>query len=64
MILVGGVVPYLHDGIEGCVCPNTKVSARHIVTNGGRQHTHGDAKLLIVGPSLIQLQKTLKRLKQ
>lgn len=50
---------YLHNGIEGRISPDTKVSAGHIVTNGCRQHTERDAKLLIVGPSLIQLQQTL-----
>lgn len=54
---------YLNDGIKGSICPNTKVSARHIVTNGSRQHTQRDAKLLIVVASLIELQQTLKRLR-
>lgn len=47
--------PYLHNGIEGSVCPDTQVSPGHIVTDGGRQHTHWDAKLLIGSASLIQL---------
>lgn len=56
--------PYLHDGIEGRVCPDTQICAGHIVTYGGGQHTHRDAKLLIGSASLIQLQQTLKRLKR
>ena len=53
---------YLHDGVEGRVGADTEVSAGHIVTNGGRQHAHWDAKLLVVGPGLVQLQQGLKGL--
>lgn len=55
---------YLHDSIEGGVCPNTQIGAGYIVTYGGRHHTHGYAKLLIGSASLKQLQQTLKRLKR
>lgn len=56
------VGPYLHDGVEGRVGADTEVGAGHIVTNGGRQHAHRDAKLLVVGPGLVQLQQRLKGL--
>lgn len=55
-------LPYLHDGVEGCVGSKTEVSTRHIVTYGCRQHAHGDAELLVVGPGLVQLQQGLKGL--
>lgn len=55
---------YLHDGVEGGVCPNAQIGAGYIVTYGGGHHTHGYAKLLIGGASLKQLQQTLKGLKQ
>lgn len=54
--------PYLHDGVEGRVGSDAEVGAGHIVTNGGRQHAHRDAKLLVVGSGLIQLQQGLKGL--
>lgn len=54
--------PYLHDGVEGRVCADTEVCAGHIVTNGSRQHAHRDAKLLVFGPGLVQLQQGLKGL--
>lgn len=54
--------PYLHDGVEGRVGADTEVCAGHIVTNGGRQHAHRDAKLLVVGPGLVQLQQGLEGL--
>lgn len=57
-------LPYLYDSIEGRVCPNTELSAGYIVTYGGRQHTHRDAKLLKGTTSFIELQQTLKRLKR
>ena len=57
-------VSYLHDSIEGGVCPDTQIGAGYIVTYGGRHHTHGYAKLLIGSASLKQLQQTLKRLKR
>lgn len=56
------LVPYLHDGVEGRVGAETEVSAGHIVTNGGGQHAHRDAKLLIVGPGFVQLQQGLEGL--
>lgn len=56
--------PYLHDSIQGCVCPDAQSRARNIVTYGGGQHTHRDAKLLIGGANLIQLQQTFERLKR
>lgn len=58
----GGWWPYLHDGVEGRVSSNTEVGAGHIVTNGGRQHAHRDAKLLVVCAGLVQLQQGLKGL--
>lgn len=54
--------PYLHDGVDGRVSSDTEVSAGHIVTNGGRQHAHRDAKLLVVGSGFVQLQQGLKGL--
>lgn len=54
--------PYLHNGVERCVGSQTVVGARHIVTNGGRQYAHGNAKLFVVGPGLVQLQQGLKGL--
>lgn len=53
---------YLHDGVEGRVGADTEVGAGHVVTNGGRQHAHRDAKLLVVGTGLVQLQQRLEGL--
>lgn len=55
---------YLHDGIEGRVSPDTEVSARDIVTYGGGEHTHGDAKLFEGRARVIELQQTLERLER
>lgn len=55
-------LPYLHDGVEGCVGSKTEVSAGHIVTYGCRQHAHRDAELLVAGTGLVQLQQGLKGL--
>lgn len=62
--MLGAVLSYLHDSVEGGVCPNTQIGAGNIVTDGGGHHTHGYAKLLVGGASLKQLQQTLKRLKR
>lgn len=60
----GLCLSYLHNRIEGGVCPNTQIGAGYIVTDGGRHHTHGYAKLLVGSTSLKQLQQTLKCLKR
>lgn len=59
-----GSASYLHYGIEGSVSANAEVSAGHIITDGGRQHAHGHAELLIPAAGIEQLQQTLKGLQQ
>lgn len=50
---------HLHSSINGRIRAQAEVSPRHVVTDGGWDDTHDDAKLLILPPCLHQLQHPL-----
>ncbi len=64
VIRAEGGASYLHYGIERGVGANAEVRAGHIITDGGGQHAHGHAELLIPAAGIDQLQQTLKGLQQ
>ena len=52
----------LRDLVEGSVRAEAEVRPRHVVGDGGRQHDHGDAELLVLVPGLRQLKDRVEGL--
>lgn len=53
---------YLHGSVDSGVGSQAEVGSRHVVADGGRDHTHGYTELIVATPGLKQLQHTFVRL--
>lgn len=52
-------LPHLHGSVDCRVCSQAEVGAGHVVADGRRDHTHGDAELVVAAPGFKQLQHAL-----